>query len=138
MILLRPESSRLLTASRNWTLPSPIVILPNISRMTTSPTGRSLISNCIVLMISFAHVMRRLLRRATFGHGHDHAPFGMTFVLDAVHERAHVKDAATCRVEQVVWIKRIRKSRWIETFTVIAYRHAQRVHTDRVADVHAL
>src|SRR5438445_441020 len=103
MIFLRPASSRLLTASRSWTLPSPIVILPNNSRMVTSPTTRSLISNCIVLLVSFFS----LFWHAALGHRHLHAALGKAIVIHLVHESPHIEDAAPGRVEEVIRVERV-------------------------------
>src|SRR5678816_3263141 len=103
---------------------------PCKSRRTTSPEFRSLISNCILPLVSFVG----LLWHASLGHSHDHTDFGVAGVVYAIHERSHVKDTAAGRIEQVVWIEWIRKTGGIKAFTVISYGHTQSINTDGEPD----
>src|SRR2546430_15732921 len=79
-------------ALRNATLPSPIVILPSMSRMVTSPACRSfMLSSAIVktLLKEFSNLELRM-----FHQSHNCAAFGCSGPANIVHERAHEKDAA--------------------------------------------
>src|SRR5689334_10252570 len=92
-----PSSSRRRTAVRNATLPSPIVILPLMSRTVTSPAWRSSIFN--------SAIVRNLLyelRLTSLEHAHCCTTFRSDQPVDLIHKGAHKKDAAARSFQDVL------------------------------------